>query len=294
MPAVQDWDWERLVEQLREGECIPFIGAGACAGSLPTGSALAARYADEYEYPFADRHDLARVTEYAAYKVGDAVDLKRRVARDLAAYRSPDFDDLDTPHGLLARYPIPLFLTTNYDTFMTEALDRRSKAATTTVCTWHRESAGRAADPRPDTPVVFHLHGAITEPASMVLTQHDYARFLLALAVDQGFDKKALVPTKIRPFLTHRPLLFIGYSLRDWSFQVLWRGLTQLFGREEQRRHISIQLVDGLHDDSPDTHRRAQSFLEHQHEKQQISVFWGSTSEFCRELNRRLGNPHGR
>lgn len=293
MPPVQEKDWNRLVRQLKDGECIPFIGAGACAGALPTGGQLARDYADRYDYPFDDRDDLARVMQYAAFEVGDAVDLKRQVAAELSRYRPPHFAAPDSPHGILAAQPLPLYFTTNYDAFMSEALAQRGRKPHTAMCPWYRTSNDDEVDPRSDAPTVFHLHGAAVDPPSMVLTQEDYLNFLLALAVDEGFDERRLIPRKIEPLLTLRPLLFIGYSLKDWSFQVLWKGLSRLFPREERRRHISVQLVDGLQDGHPDTRERALKFLDDYFDQQRISVYWGTTNEFCEELNDRLGGAHG-
>lgn len=293
LPPLQERDWNRLVRQLKDGDCIPFIGAGACYGSLPTGGQLARTYADRFDYPFADVDDLARVMQYAAFEVGDAVDLKRQVARELSAYPAPDFGAPASAHGLLARYPLPLYLTTNYDTFMSQALAQRGREPQIDVCPWYRTASEQIVDPRSDAPAVFHLHGSVTDPPSMVLTQDDNLNFLLALAVDKGFDERNLIPRKIQPLLTLRPLLFIGYSLKDWSFQVLWKGLSRLFPREERRRHISVQLVDGLRDNEPPTRGRAVDYLDDHFDQQKISVYWGTTAEFLEEFDDRLGGAHG-
>ncbi|WP_035858219.1 SIR2 family NAD-dependent protein deacylase [Cryptosporangium arvum] len=251
-------------------------------------------YADEYGYPFRDRDDLSRVMQYAAFQVGDAVDLKSLVAQRLTRYVSPNFRASTSPHGLLARFPIPLYLTTNYDPYMTQALVAHGRPPNTAICHWDRTNTGDPVDPRPEAPVVFHLHGAATDPHSMVLTQDDYLNFLLALAIDKGFDEKSIIPNELLPLMTLRPLLFIGYSLKDWSFQVLSKGLTRLLPREERRRHVSIQLIDPLQDTDRVTFERAMSFLNHHFERQDISVYWGTAENFCTELNRRLGYGHVR
>lgn len=286
---MQDRDWNRLIRQLRSGECIPFIGAGACAGTLPGGSKLAETFADDYDYPFEDRNDLARVMQYAAHEVGDPVDLKGMVAQHLAAYAAPDFTAVASPHRLLAGFPIPLYITTNYDPFMSLALSASGRSPQTMLCSWYRSSADQSYTPTVAAPVVFHLHGALHDPASMILTQDDYLSFILALAIDKGFDEKLLIPTQLLPLLTLRPLLFIGYSLKDWSFQVLSQGLSRLLVREEKRRHISIQLVDSLKDGDPATESRARDFLNRQLDQQRITVFWGSAADFCTELSSRMG-----
>src|SRR6266511_3429004 len=125
--AVDEADWRRLVEQVASGDCTPFLGAGACHGTLPTGKELSRRWAALHQYPFDDQAVLPRVMQYVATEARDAVYIKQRVARTLAGLGPPDFADPAEPHGLLARLPLPVYLTTNYDDFMTRALRSKGK-----------------------------------------------------------------------------------------------------------------------------------------------------------------------
>ena len=64
------------------------------------------------------------------------------------------------------------------------------------------------------------MHGSIEHPESIVITQSDYIRYLANLTdMDIGmpeFFRKTIIP--------QNTLLFIGYSLEDWNFQVIWEG----------------------------------------------------------------------
>jgi hypothetical protein len=292
---VEERDWNRLVQQLHDGECTPFIGSGACVGTLPTGRRLALEFAEEYGYPFADPDNLARVMQFVAAEVGDPVSLKRQLARRIDQHQAPDFNRSTEPHGLLASLPLPLYLTTNYDSFMTEALRQRQRhPADPAICRWHPVVPGEtpqpALKPQVGAPLVFHLHGATSDPASMVLTEDDYLSFLLTLALDQGFDDRRVIPSSILPALTRMPLLFIGYSLQDWTFRLLFHGFRRLLAGFNQRRHISVQLMEPLVDDAVATKAQAEDYLRRHFDQWNISVYWGEAGSFCEELRERLGS----
>lgn len=292
---MDEREWDRLVEQLREGDCTPFLGAGASMPALPTGAELGRTWAERYDYPFGDGSDLPDVMQYVSVIEGDPVTVKRRVCRDLAERGDPDFADPHEPHALLARLPIPVFLTTNYDDFMTKALHRAGKKPLVALCPWYRgadadpETALPAGyQPRREEPLVYHLHGSLKHPASLVLAEQDYVEFLINLAKDIGEDARRVVPHQVLLAMTRQPLLFIGYSLRDFSFRTLFHGFVGAVPDVQRRRHVSVQLRPGPGIDDAAARQRAEDYLTRYFGQLNISVFWGSAREFCAELTRRL------
>jgi hypothetical protein len=296
----QDWDerdWDRLVEQIREGDCTPFLGAGACSGVLPMGADLGRSWADHYRYPFANESHLHEVMQYATIVEEDPVTVKRRVTRELTEMGEPDYADPAEPHALLARFPIKVYLTTNYDDFMTRALQRERKQPVTAVCPWYRgaeddvDTALPAGyEPHHLRPLVYHLHGSFRSSASLVLAEQDYVEFLINLARDLGEDARRVVPVQVLPALTRQPLLFIGYSLRDWSFRMLFHGFVAAVADVQRRRHVSVQLTPDAETSDDDARHRAEAYLTRYLAKLNISVYWGSAKEFCVELGRRLAS----
>lgn len=291
-------DWDRLVEQITNGDCTPFFGAGACSGVLPTGDDLCRTWADHYQYPFDNRSALHEVMQYASIVEEDPVTVKQRVARELAELGEPDYMDPTEPHALLAGYPIKVYLTTNYDDFMSRALQRAGKRPVTAVCPWYSgadvdpdTTLPRNYQPAHDEPLVYHLHGSFRSSSSLVLAERDYVEFLVNLAKDLGEDAKRVVPLQILPALTRHPLLFIGYSLQDWSFRMLFHGFVDAVADVQRRRHVSVQLAPDADGDTLDdaTQRRAENYLNRYFAKMNISVYWGSANDFCAELGQRLG-----
>jgi hypothetical protein len=292
---VHEREWQRLVEQVRIGECTPFLGGGACTGTLPPDADLSRYWAGNYEYPFTNEANLHEVMQYACVVEGDAVTVKRRVTEHLADMGDPDFTDPCQPHALLARYPIKVYLTTNYDNYMSRALQLEGKQPRTAVCPWYRGATTnplttlpRNYQPSPVEPLVYHLHGNFHDPASLVIAEQDYVEFLINLAMDKGMDDKRVVPLQVLPALTRQPLLFIGYSLSDWSFRMLFHGLVLAVADVQRRRHVSVQLTPSPDEAKATQERRAKEYLTDYFDHLNISVFWGTAEEFCTELAWRL------
>ena len=164
---MTDEDWDLLLGRIETGSCTPFLGAGACSGTLPLGSDVARRWAGTYAYPLEDAHDLPRVAQFLAVRMDDAMFPKELMGTDLQGLDPPDFRREDEPHGTLAKLPIPVYLTTNYDDFMLQALRRAGKRPRRELCRWNkllREAPsvfdGDGFVATVDEPVVYHLHGA--------------------------------------------------------------------------------------------------------------------------------------
>ena len=289
-------DWDRLLAQLGGGNCTPFLGAGACR-TLPTGAEMGRYWANKYKYPFVDQDDLAKVMQYAALYEGDAVYLKEKVCGYLQEGALPDFTDPAEPHALLARFPIPVFITTNYDNYLVRALDQAGKNPRPAICSWYtgaeydREffESMPGLNPTPDVPLVYHLHGSMQTPKSLVLTESDYLEFLVKIATSRDDEALRLIPSAILSALTDNPLLFIGYSLQDWTFRVLFHGLLRTIPSTHRRRNVSVQLLPPVHNDDREAQARARSYLTRYLEDWRISIFWGTAEEFCHQLRERAG-----
>ncbi|GIH95800.1 hypothetical protein Psi01_64300 [Planobispora siamensis] len=288
-------EWERLIDQLTTGDCTPFLGAGACSGVLPTGAALSRQMARRWSYPYDDDHELHRVAQFAAMRYGEAVYVKKQVCAELAAAGPPDFLDPLEPHGMLAGFPLPVYLTTNYDDFIVKSLRAAGKHPNMALCPWNDSMEydglfGREVGwaPRPDTPLVYHLHGSLHDPRSIVLAEDDYLEFLTSLAMEGSAVGPRMLPPAILAALTQRPLLFIGYSLQDWTFRVLFGALLRAVPGINRRRHVSVQLAPPLNA-VPERVRELQQQIARYYEGWRISIFWGTAEDFCAELRRRMG-----
>ncbi|MEA2633413.1 MAG: hypothetical protein QOH92_180 [Chloroflexota bacterium] len=280
---LNERDWDTLITNIRAHECLPFLGAGASAPALPLGWQLAKDWARRHGYPLQDSQDLARVAQFITVDRGDSKLPKQWVAQQLAVAKPPDFHSPGEPHGVLADLPLPIYMTTNYDDFMVRALKSRSRAPYREVCQWNDDvkaavgftSVFETADgwaPQPEKPVVFHLHGHTGMLDSMVLTEDDYFDFLINVG-----DPK-LLPPKIKEALTSWSLLFIGYSLTDWSFRVIHRALVAQRRRTSRRFNVTVQL--GRKQDT----QAARDYLAKYYQWMNVRVYWGEARDFLQQL----------
>jgi hypothetical protein len=286
---VDEADWERLINQLRRGDCTPLLGAGACSGTLPTGSELSVKYARDYGYPFHDVTDLAQVMQWATSVVRDPVELKYRLCAELQAHGVPK-NDASEPHALLAGFPITTYLTTNYDDFLVKALRHTGKNPRPAISQWWDIVPEKIPlpDPSDHEPLVYHLHGSWTEPQSLVLTDLDYTTYLINMVEAQATGFRYPLPDAVVTAMTTKPLLFIGYRLQDPTFKVIFNGLARSVPRSNKRRHISVQLIPDVVASVPDAKEQARKYLTHYLDGWNISIFLGTATEFCEELQRRM------
>ena len=90
---------------------------------------------------------------------------KEEICRLLEECPRVDFERKGEPHIALAQLPLGVFITTNYDDFIIEALMAVGKSPVAEICRWNRSPAvqaervvlGSAFQPTPADPVVYYV-----------------------------------------------------------------------------------------------------------------------------------------
>lgn len=242
----------------KQGNVVPFLGAGASfvgrpAGVawnpenppfLPSGYDLSISLADEAEFPSkedSDRGDLARVCSYYVEVAG-----RRALRERLREMLNHDYQP-GPLHRFLAAIPSPqVIVVTNYDTLVEQAFraagkqydlviypaDRKDIA--NSILWWpHGKPEPLAAKPNEldidlrKTTVIYKMHGTITpgteEWDNFVITEEDYVEFLSRMTTNTA------IPSLFYPYFRERSFLFLGYSLRDWNLRVVLKNLSKHF-----------------------------------------------------------------
>lgn len=291
--------WKNLLELIQKGKVTPFIGAGASAGTIPTARKIAKTWADTYHYPLADSEELSRVAEFLAID-NYPMYPKEHIISEFLSQKTPDFSNADEPHNVLAELNFPLYLTTNYDDFMFQALQRRRINPVTPdrdFCRWNEDARFLNIKPvvgdlykfDPAKPLVYHLHGYSEIPQSLVLTESDYLDFLIRLQAKGRKGRKALLPTPIQIALATTLLLFVGYSLADWNFRVIFRGIISSISSTYPT--IAVQIPPD--DLTEDKLSRALNYLDQyfgrifSDKKIKVGFYWGRAETFAKELRER-------
>jgi hypothetical protein len=230
------------------------------------------------------------VAQFLAVTGGEAGFAKEKLLEELPLTIGPDFTEPNEPHSVLASLPLPVYMTTNYDDFMVRALRARDKQPQRELCAWNESlkdspSVFRSKEgfvPSALNPVVFHLHGHNEVPDSLVLTEDDYLDYMVNISKDSD-----LIPTRIQEALTGSSLLFVGYSLSDWNFRVLFRGLISSMERSLRRISVTVQLVPTPSGSSDSTNERVQNYLDDYFKEYGIRTYWGTARDFVSELQQR-------
>ena len=301
--------WTTLVRQIQQKRCTPIIGPRAFGRVLPSQAEIAANWAEEHSYPFTNRTDMARVAQYLATSQGEAFPraelldamkngLIQRLPEALRPTRKvPTLTDCiqavgwqnlvaDDPNNVqrvLAAFDLPIYMTTNPDSLMVEALRARGAEPLRELCRWGEqldwlESAlGPDYQPSAENPLVYHLFGSDEQEDSLILTEDDYFNFLVRTA-----SERDRIPNFIREALSSTSLMFVGYSLYDWEFRVLLHGLVASRDTRRKFKHVAVQL--DLSDSVSGDTAAVQSFLQQYFLEADINVYWGTMEQFIAEL----------
>jgi hypothetical protein len=341
-----------LVNEIRKQRCTPILGPGLNDQLLGSRQDIAQRWAKHFHFPMAphSRDDLPQVAQYLS------VNLSREFPRDELAhylrsalvdrygdllpdtYRGRRIDDLplgplltdawklqypdksQDPYAVLAKLPLPLYVTTQPWNLLAEALRDEEKTPQVELCRWKEltsddpwgtdtdvntpdwafdqpddpalqlkaASAGwpasvfdldRTYRPSAGRPLVYHLFGHHARRRSLVLAEDDYFSFLIGVTLN-----KELVPGGVRRAFADSSLLFLGFRLDEWDFRVLYRSIMSQEGdRRGEHTHVAVQI-------DPEEGRsiepeRARRYLESYFQSSNITIYWGSTENFIKELH---------
>jgi hypothetical protein len=291
-------DWDTLVTRIIEKECIPIIGAGASVHRLPLGDGLAQELARRLKkHPPPNPMTLEQVAQCLAVERHDAVVPKKEAAKIIASRLAEPFDEVvSDPHDVLAELTLPIYLTTNYDDLMVQALKRRYRPFVREFCRWNGSlletaSAVEAAyEPKPEHPLVFHLHGHIQDPRSIVISEDDYLDFLVNLSRDLATanQTRKMLPICVRDGLKNFTLLFVGYRLRDVNFRVILRGLLGPLLPSERSMSLTVQLPPKEGSTEEEAARIKDYLDDYFGWTMRLQVYWGTAEQFMSELKQRL------
>lgn len=303
--------WSGLLRMIQQGKCIPIVGPRVRGRLTADPEQIAQTWAAEHEYPFSDKNNLTRVAQYMASSMGadfpryELLDVLKRSFRErlpeevrpsesyetltelVEAVEWKDLvaDDPNEIHKVLASLNLPLYLTINYDNFLTQALAAQGKRPVREICQWNDMLDGLPSSfeddpsytPTEQEPLVYHLFGNDQEVDSLALAEDDYLDFLVQISAEME-----RIPSYVWAALTNNTLMFLGFSLRDWGFRVILRGLVATRQRRRRIRHVGVQLEPS--DIDKDGIEAAQSFLQQYFQEAEINVYSGSMEQFMAEL----------
>ena len=155
---------------------------------------IARHLALEFEYPFGDSDNLARVAQYVA-GIDDIMSPKEKVSTMLLRSQETS-ENRSEAYDILARLPFVVYLTLSYDTLLAEALKRARRDVREAICRWNRHIPETAPSFDPEfaysvaNPLLYYFFGRVDVPESLVLTEQDHFQFVENVSRD---DRSVLV-----------------------------------------------------------------------------------------------------
>ncbi len=310
--------WRSIAGGVRQGRSVPILGPDVGEHLFGTARERADRLAAAHGFPLdpRDRSDLAKVAQYLA------VTESRQYARDAVAdlfkgeirRRASGLDhepkpfeavvksmygetgDRDDPFRILAGLEASIYITASPDPLLYLSLLAAGRKPKPLYCKWRKTRDNHPAEPPYEgvpeiaSPVVYFPFGVSSKgnEDSLVLTEDDYLDYLIAAA-----DYK-LIPTVVRGTVVRSSLLFLGFTLDDLSFRVLFRLIMSLDGSSQlgDYAHVGVQIDPEVHTliDVELAREYLADYLSTGRDAPRIDIYWGTAADFLKELRDQLAD----
>ena len=312
--------WQSLAGSVQDKVCTPILGPGLIDTVLGSRRELAIRWAEEHGFPLepSQRGSLPQVAQYiltlqsqaylpVAYRgvLRESIIRRYQSCVPLGLVQANPWsisqiqqaleevtdqcilNNPSNPFQMLAQLRLPIYVTTWTLDFMTQALVAAGVEPVVRICPWNKwipkEKAIYEEQPTVEKPLVYHLFGHISEPNSLVFSEDKFFDYLIGVT-----QNKDLIPGAVRAALINTSLLFLGFQMEDWEFRVFFRFLMMQEGREMLKffSHAAAQIEP--EEDRIIDLKRARGYLKDYFVNENISIYWGSTEEFLKELSSKL------
>jgi hypothetical protein len=215
---------EPLIEEIAEGRCLPFIGAGFSKNAVTT---------DGTSLP-----DWRELTSVLASRIqGDTSDLKSEEIAQLYDEQygktklieavinelQCSFPKPGSVHRALTRLPFDIIYTTNFDKLIESTYQDKESIPVVIA----RDDDMSFLGGRRSLSII-KMHGDIDHPRRMVLTTEDYEKYL---------ENHPVMATHLSAMLITRTALFIGYSLSDPNITHINKIICERLGNFKRRSY---------------------------------------------------------
>jgi len=208
--------------EIREDNAAIFAGAGLSTNAgYVNWRQLLKPIAEELHLDIEKENDLISIAQYHCNESrGNRHHLNQLLIQTLGKGAIPTDN-----HRILARLPIAVYWTTNYDQLIECAMKDAGRIADVK----HTVAQLATTKPRRDV-VIYKMHGDIEHPHDAVLIKDDYEKY----HITRGAFVNALSGD-----LISKTFLFIGFSFTDPNLDYILSRIRVTF-RENQRRHYCI------------------------------------------------------
>jgi len=205
-----------LLDDLRKGLVVPFVGAGfsknarlPAGASMPDWVALGKEIAKGiHDFDFSGPLDAISAFEHEFTRSKLVEEISRLL---LVNQAQPG-----AAHHAFCQLPFDLVCTTNFDFLLERGYEASHKYCRPVL---EEDQLSIRVDEMGVT--LLKYHGDLHHPRRMVVTEGDYDSFI---------DFNPLIATYLGSILISRTAFFVGYSLEDPDFRQIWKMVRERLG----------------------------------------------------------------
>lgn len=267
----------KYVKEIRNNNAAFFAGAGFSKESgYVDWKTLLESIASELGLEIEKEHDLVALTQYYYNKHQNRGLINDVIFEEFSKQKEPTQN-----HRILARLPIDVIWTTNYDDLIEKAFDNVKKIVDIKSRNEHLSNtlANREC-------ILYKMHGDKNNPNDAILIKDDYERYYKA-------HKQFL--SALTGDLISKTFLFVGFSFQDPNLDYILSRIRVDY-EENSRQHYaimkSIDRKDYESDAEYDYAKRRNGFFLEDLKRYRISALvindFSEITEILQEIERRL------
>ena len=212
---------EKFSAEILEDNAAVFVGAGLSMSSgFVSWKELLRDIALELNLDIDKENDLIAIAQYHVNASRNRGELNQRIIDKFTKETRQS-----EAHKILARLPISIYWTTNYDTLIEDSLRTNNKKVDTKISQSNLTTNISKRDA-----VVYKMHGDISRSDEAVITRDDYETYN---------DKRQLFTTILQGDLISKTFMFLGFSFEDPNLNYILSRIRNLLG-ENKRTHYAL------------------------------------------------------
>lgn len=267
----------KYVKEIVNNNAVFFAGAGfSKAAGYVDWKKLLTEIAKELDLDVNKENDLVALAQYCYNK-----NLNRSTINDVIF---EEFSKQKTPtqnHRILAKLPISIIWTTNYDDLIEKAFEDSQRIVDVKSCNKHLSITKPGRDC-----IIYKMHGDKNNPDEAILIKDDYesyyrkhAQFISALAGD----------------LISKTFLFVGFSFEDPNLDYILSRIRVEYQDNPKQHYAIMKSIDPKDYSNPaeyDYAKRKNDFFIEDLKRYKIEALmiddFSEISDILREIERRL------
>ena len=220
----------KFVKEMKDDNVAFFAGAGFSKSSgFVDWKNLLKDVAEELGLDVTKEYDLVTLAQYYVNKNGNRSNLNDIIFEEFAK----DVE-VSENHKILARLPISIFWTTNYDSLLEDALKQAGRIADVKYTNKHLSVTKSHRDA-----VIYKMHGDKNHPDDAILIKDDYENY---------YKKHAQYITALSGMLISKTFLFVGFSFTDPNIDYILSRVRIDYSQENKKQHYAIMKKISISD----------------------------------------------